>query len=367
MTEPAQIPDQAAREAAATTFDRNVVVIAGAGTGKTTLLVNRFLYLLMRRTDPLDLSRIVALTFTNKAATEMKLRLRERLRSLVNVEGRDNPAAGSGTVSIADLCMRYGWTTDEIVARADAALRDVEKAQIGTLHSFAAHLLRLYPIEAGVTPTFQTDEDGSRFEEHFTSEWELWLDGELGAAGSDHGRWRILLDTFSLDELRELAYSLHSDLIDLNGLMQQVAGTGLNKGLRDWFSLRKAQAERLLARYDRPKRRKIELMLAAAADLFALLLAEGLGAVRRNCWPKISAPPRPVGRKTTTRRSSHCSGSSNGCSGSIMNYCRIFWPCSRPSCSQCESRSWIPAGSPSTAWSARPGPCFAIIRPSVSS
>jgi ATP-dependent helicase/nuclease subunit A len=76
VTEPAQIPDQAAREAAATTFDRNVVVIAGAGTGKTTLLVNRLLYLLMRRTDPLDLSRIVALTFTNKAATEMKLRLR---------------------------------------------------------------------------------------------------------------------------------------------------------------------------------------------------------------------------------------------------------------------------------------------------
>ena len=280
MTEPAQIPDQAAREAAATTFDRNVVVIAGAGTGKTTLLVNRLLYLLMRRTDPLDLSRIVALTFTNKAATEMKLRLRERLRSLVNVEGRDNPAAGSGTVSIADLRMRYGWTTDEIVARADAALRDVEKAQIGTLHSFAAHLLRLYPIEAGVTPTFQTDEDGSRFEEHFTNEWELWLDRELGAAGSDHGRWRILLDTFSLDELRELAYSLHSDLIDLNGLMEQVAETGLNPGLRDWFSIRKAQAERLLGRYDRPKRRKIELMLAAVAELFALLLAEGLGAVR---------------------------------------------------------------------------------------
>ena len=154
VTEAGQIPDQAAREAAATTFDRNVVVIAGAGTGKTTLLVNRLLYLLMRRSDSLDLSRIVALTFTNKAATEMKVRLRERLRSLINLEGRDNPATGSGTVSIADLRMRFGWTTDEIVARAEAALRDVEKAQIGTLHSFAAHLLRLYPIEAGVSPTF---------------------------------------------------------------------------------------------------------------------------------------------------------------------------------------------------------------------
>ena len=197
VTDHAQIPDQAAREAAATTFDRNVVVIAGAGTGKTTLLVNRLLYLLMRRTDPLDLSRIVALTFTNKAATEMTLRLRERLRALVQLEGRDGATTGSGTVSIADLRLRFGWTTDEIVARAETALRDIEKAQIGTLHSFAAHLLRLYPIEAGVSPTFQTDEDGSRFEEHFTGEWELWLDRELGSAGPDQERWRLLLAAFN--------------------------------------------------------------------------------------------------------------------------------------------------------------------------
>ena len=279
MTEQSTIPDQAAREAAATTFDRNVVVIAGAGTGKTTLLVNRLLYLLMRRADPLDLSRIVALTFTNKAATEMKLRLRERLRSLVSLEGRDNPATGSGTVSIADLRLRFGWTTDEIVARAEAALRDIEKAQIGTLHSFAAHLLRLYPIEAGVSPTFQTDEDGSRFEEHFTAEWELWLDRELGLSGSDHGRWRLLLAAFSLEDLRQLAYSLHSDLIDLDGLRAQITENGLNQVLRDWFAERKAQAARLLARYDGPKRRKIESMLATIVDLFDLLLDDGLDGI----------------------------------------------------------------------------------------
>jgi ATP-dependent helicase/nuclease subunit A len=279
VTEAGQIPDQAAREAAATTFDRNVVVIAGAGTGKTTLLVNRLLYLLMRRSDSLDLSRIVALTFTNKAATEMKVRLRERLRSLINLEGRDNPATGSGTVSIADLRMRFGWTTDEIVARAEAALRDVEKAQIGTLHSFAAHLLRLYPIEAGVSPTFQTDEDGSRFEEHFTAEWELWLDRQLGPAGPDHGRWRVLLAAFGLEDLRQLAYSLHSDLIDLDGLRAQVTESRLHQVLRDWFVDRKAQAEGLLGRYDCPKRRKIEHMLAAIADLFALLLTDGLNGI----------------------------------------------------------------------------------------
>ncbi|MBI4002739.1 MAG: UvrD-helicase domain-containing protein [Nitrospira defluvii] len=280
MTESTQIPDQAARIAAATTFDRNVVVIAGAGTGKTTLLVNRLLYLLMRRSDPLDLSHIVALTFTNKAATEMKLRLRERLRALVSAEGCDSPAAGSGGVSIADLRMRYGWTTDEIVARADAAFRDVEKAQIGTLHSFAAHLLRLYPIEAGVTPTFGTDEDGSRFDEHFTYEWDLWLDRELGVTGGDHESWRILLSLFTLDELRELAYSLHSDLIDLEGLTKQVGETLLSPGLQNWFTRRQAQAEDLLARHDRPKRRKIELMLAAIAELCGRLLSQGMKGLR---------------------------------------------------------------------------------------
>lgn len=279
MAESTQIPDQAARVAAGTTFDRNVVVIAGAGTGKTTLLVNRLLHLLMRRPDPLELSQIVALTFTNKAATEMKQRLRERLRTLVSTEGRESQTGG-GTVSIAELRTRYGWTTDEIVARAEASLRDIEKTQIGTLHSFAAHLLRLYPIEAGVAPTFQTDEDGSRFEEHFTDQWNLWLDRELGPAGCDHGRWRLLLETFRLDELRELAYSLHSDLIDLDGLTEQVGETSLGPAMREWLVDRLKQADDLLARYDRPKRRKIEQMLVAVGELYGILLSHGLEGLR---------------------------------------------------------------------------------------
>ncbi|MBS0168928.1 MAG: UvrD-helicase domain-containing protein [Nitrospira sp.] len=280
MTEPGQIPDQAAREAAATTFDRNVVVIAGAGTGKTTLLVNRLLYLLMRRTDPLDLSRIVALTFTNKAATEMKLRLRERLRGLLQAEGRADSIAPSGTVSMGDLRHRYGWTNDEILTRAKAAWRDLERAQIGTLHSFAAHLLRLYPIEAGVTPTFQTDEDGSRFEEHFTTEWDLWVARELGAEGQDHGRWRELLTSWSLEAIQELAYSLHSELIDLDGLCQQLRARQPGHEVQAWFVAGREQADGLLARYDSPKRRKVENMLAAMGELFGLLAQDGLDGVK---------------------------------------------------------------------------------------
>ena len=76
-------PDHAERHLASTTFDRNVVVTAGAGTGKTTLLVERCVNLLMRREPaPVAMTELVALTFTNKAANEMKARLRDRLEAL---------------------------------------------------------------------------------------------------------------------------------------------------------------------------------------------------------------------------------------------------------------------------------------------
>ena len=134
------VPDAEARRLAETTFDRNVVVIAGAGTGKTTLLVNRILNVLLREPAPVPITQLVALTFTNKAAAEMKIRLRERLQALLAPEAAHNRV--SGAVSAEDLRERYGLTTDRIVERAAAALHDLEKAQIGTLHSFAAHLLR---------------------------------------------------------------------------------------------------------------------------------------------------------------------------------------------------------------------------------
>ncbi|MGH7251063.1 MAG: UvrD-helicase domain-containing protein, partial [Nitrospiraceae bacterium] len=200
------IPDEEARRLAETTFDRNVVVVAGAGTGKTTLLVNRLVHLLMREPNPAEITRIVALTFTNKAATEMKVRLRGRLKALLATE-QERASADPGAVRVEDLRERYGLSSDEIDRRARRALGDLEKAQIGTLHSFAAHLLRLYPLESGVDPAFETDDDGLRFEEHFATQWELWLDGELGPNGSDHARWRRLLDAVGLEQIREVAYA----------------------------------------------------------------------------------------------------------------------------------------------------------------
>jgi len=268
--------DSPARRSAETTFDRNVVVIAGAGTGKTTLLANRLVHALMREPDPLRLHQIVALTFTNKSATEMKQRLRARLTALA--AGADSDAHDGGAVSLAALRERYRLGAEEIADRARTALADIEKAQIGTLHSFAAHILRLHPLESGVDPEFRED-DGLRFEELFVDEWDAWLQGELAFDGRDHARWRRVLGRYTLETLRDGAHALCSELVPLDDLLAQLQRDDLTPALRHWFIATRARASRLLERYDRVKRRNAERALDAVIAVCTVLLEGGLPAV----------------------------------------------------------------------------------------
>lgn len=272
-----RIPDRAQRELAETTFDRNVVVVAGAGTGKTTLLVNRLVHLLIKNPNPVPITQIVALTFTNKAATEMRVRLRERLTALVRAAADDARQSDGGAVSVNDLRTRYSLTLDEVVARAEAALHDIEKAQIGTLHSFAAHLLRLHPLESLVDPAFQED-DGSRFEEHFTAAWDVWIDRELSRRGTNHRLWRTLLRTITVEDLRAFTWALCSELVDVPRLSEQLDPGRSDTMVTAWLAGMRDHAQALLDMHDRPKRRKVEQMLATAITLLGLLIEKGAGA-----------------------------------------------------------------------------------------
>ncbi|MGE0645524.1 MAG: UvrD-helicase domain-containing protein [Nitrospira sp.] len=275
MTNDGLIQDRLARQTAETTFDRNVVVVAGAGTGKTTLLVNRLVHLLMKEPDPVSMTQVVALTFTNKAATEMKVRLRERLTVLAHPQSDSMRATDGGAVSKSDLQARYGLGSEVIVARAHAALRELEKAQIGTLHSFAAHLLRLHPLESGVDPDFKED-DGLRFDEQFTAVWDCWLDQELSRAGQQHPLWRAVLSSTTLDAVRSLSRSLCSELVDLDALQEQLRARTITPAMSDWIQHMGARAEQLLREHDRPKRRKVEHMVGAAASVMHLVAQKGL-------------------------------------------------------------------------------------------
>src|SRR3989449_977624 len=271
------IRDEQARVLAATTFDRNVVVTASAGTGKTTLLITRLVHLLVKSPEAVPLSQVVALTFMNKAANEIKIRLRECLESILAPD--DSPAARElwdrYRVSAADLRTRYRLSADELQDRAEAALGELENSQIGTIHSFAAHLLRLYPLEAGVDPRFTPDEEFV-FDDFFTREWREWVDGELGGAGGRQERWKRVLRTTDLAGLELFAKALVNDLIPLDALKDQVGGE-LAPTLRSWLQQKQQRARELMpaSRDEGRKPRQIETLLAAADRLFGHVLSGG--------------------------------------------------------------------------------------------
>ncbi|HWO40628.1 MAG TPA: UvrD-helicase domain-containing protein, partial [Candidatus Eisenbacteria bacterium] len=250
LAEPA-LEDAAERWRATTTFDANVVVTAGAGTGKTTLLVDRLIHLLLREPRPLEITEIVALTFTNKAANEMRARLGQRLKSYLEVRLDREPASAVEAKThgeVGALVRLYALSKAELDRRARKALRQLERGHIATIHSFAAALLRLYPAEAGVDPHFKED-DGAWFEKHFDEQWSLWIDRELA---SSHGRadlWRRALRRTSLGALREVAASLCSETIPLDGLdTGERSATGAS-AVREWLQELAAEARFLLERY----------------------------------------------------------------------------------------------------------------------
>ena len=147
--------DQSVRDRIRSDFDTTFLLEAGAGTGKTTVLVGRILALLRAGRAPIE--RIVAITFTEKAAAELKTRLRE---------GIDEALAASGD--------------DAERARLAAAGADLERAPISTIHSFATGLLKERPFEAGLDPQFEVAAEiaGERL---LDDTWERWLDARMAA------------------------------------------------------------------------------------------------------------------------------------------------------------------------------------------
>ncbi len=214
-------PDQADRDRARLRLDANIVVEAGAGTGKTTLLTDRLLFRILGwdKPAPAAIEDVVALTFTEKAAGEIKVRLSDRLAEIAAfLSLTPQPAAAEERArrTVEELGEHFHKRGPEILERARAALEDLDKAQIGTIHSFCAHVLRLFPVEAGVDPGFAVDE-GDAFDELFASEWAAWLDDELGERPPRAALWRSLLARADLDALETLARELCSEKLDLDG------------------------------------------------------------------------------------------------------------------------------------------------------
>lgn len=174
-------------------LDINWVVEAGAGTGKTTLLIERLCFTLLAQ--GILAPRLVALTFTEKAAAEIKTRLMSKLQAVINAVRK-----GEKDAVVEWLHDYFSVPNDDIVARAELALTQLDRSQIGTIHSFCADILRSFPLEAGLAPQAEID-TGSRGQHILETEWNRFLDVELGAQSAHAAQWKEVLSRISLSQL----------------------------------------------------------------------------------------------------------------------------------------------------------------------
>ncbi len=145
--------DHREREEIKKNLEESFLVEAAAGTGKTTVLVHRLVALLQSGRTSVD--RVVAVTFTRKAAGELKLRLRQELET-----ARQNAPESAARENI------------------EAAIASLEEARVGTIHSFCAEILRERPVEARVDPDFRelSEDEAPRL---FRQVFQAWVERKL--------------------------------------------------------------------------------------------------------------------------------------------------------------------------------------------
>ncbi len=181
------------QERAVQSREERIAVTAGAGTGKTRTLVARFLALLAEGTP---LRSIAAITFTKKAAREMRNRIRDEIRKYLSL--------------FPDGQERQYW---------GKLYEELDGARISTIHSLAAEILRQHPAEMGLDPRFNLlDEDQSK---RLKAEA---VEAALGWAGEDPEVSR-LFPAFGARKLKSMVADLLDKRLDVQAeLCNQTEG-----------------------------------------------------------------------------------------------------------------------------------------------
>ena len=179
--------DQETRDRIRDEIDRNMCVEAGAGTGKTTIMVARVIEII--RSGHAAIDSMVIITFTEKAAAELATRVREALEKALRE------------------------TDDDIEReRFDQALNSIYRARIETIHAFASSLLRERPVEARLDPNFEVL-DTLRADLSFDEQFRTWINDYLGGDGeSEHDTTdfrRALNRGLGIGELRTICELVH--------------------------------------------------------------------------------------------------------------------------------------------------------------
>jgi ATP-dependent helicase/nuclease subunit A len=211
--------DAPVREEIRTSVAENLLVEAGAGTGKTTSLVGRIVEILASGHATVD--ELAVITFTHKAAAELSARVREKLEEAASNEKNPNRA--------------------EHLAEA---ARGLYRARVETIHSFATSLLRERPVEAELDPEFRTL-TGLEADLNFEEAFEDWL-AELFATEIPELATALNLG-MGPDELREAADLVH-DHRYLMPLEPFEVGGASYAPVTDWLEAHLGEIEAIAAR-----------------------------------------------------------------------------------------------------------------------
>lgn len=185
--------DEAARARALTALSETLLVEAAAGTGKTALMAGRCALLLASGVEP---STIAAITFTELAAGELSLRIRQMVDALLRgeVPPEVRPALPSG-LSV------------EQATRLNAARERLDELTATTIHGFCQGMIRAYSVEADLDPGAAVM-DAPQAEAMFDGAFTRWLRAKLSADAERAGAVGVLAGDDPLkvvNTLRELA------------------------------------------------------------------------------------------------------------------------------------------------------------------
>ncbi len=186
--------------------DCNLSVTAGAGTGKTLLLVERYLDILMN--EPVDVKDILAITFTKKAAAEMKDRVVRHIEEKITSKPPKK---------------QY----NKLIYARDR----MNSASISTIHAFCARLLREFPVEAGLDPDFRQLNDMQR---------QLLLDEELEkeieSLDRDQSQWLSLFRLFGKDMLKKMLLTALEHSYEMTPVVESYTGKSVAEIYLSWMN-----------------------------------------------------------------------------------------------------------------------------------
>lgn len=202
------------------TIDCNVAVSAGAGSGKTKVLVARFMYILeqsLAQKKPLEAANILAITFTRKAAGEMKTRIRQSISDKIN----------------EDKLNASFWRKQ---------LQNLERAQITTIHGLCSRILRENPVEAQLDPGFTVAEDfeGQQFVKDCVARYLRH------ALTQENAALRRLLHIYGAASFTTQVSGLLPQLADITGRLDAGEQQDLTQPYREFLAACEGWKEELL-------------------------------------------------------------------------------------------------------------------------